>query len=252
MQQEKPLENPIVGALQPGYLPWLGFFDQVHHADIFILYDDLIYSKKSWRNRNRIKGPKGAQWLTVPVLYGSGQKIREVRIDSSRNWQNVHFRTLNHCYGKAPFFSRYRDDFFHLYREAMWETLCNLNVHIIRYLLGVFGIRTKLLLSSELGFEKSFLDSDPKDSIPTRRIVHFMDRLGAKRFLEGQAGKTYVKEEILEEAGIAIRYQVYRHRSYPQCFGGFIPYLSAVDLLFNCGPDSLEFLVNPNPFDRQN
>jgi hypothetical protein len=239
--------GPIVGALQPGYLPWIGFFDQVFHADLFILYDDLDYTRKSWRNRNRIKGPRGPQWLTVPVLSRSGQKIHEAQIDRNRNWREEHWRTIEHCYARAPFFSRYRDTFREIYREE-WVRLCDLDVRLIRTLLREFGIRTEVVLSSSLGLEEGFLATNPADHVATRRIVHFMNRFGAKRFLEGQAGRAYIREDILREAGITVHYQSYEHRPYPQRFGAFVPFLSAVDLLFNCGPLSLEVLANPGPF----
>jgi len=239
--------NPIVGALQPGYLPWAGFFDQVFHADLFILYDDLEYTRKSWRNRNRVKGPRGPLWLTVPVLAAPGRKIREVRIDDRGGWRDRHWRTLEHCYARAPHFSRYRETFREIYRQG-WESLCDLDVRLIEALLDAFGIRTPVVRASRLGLEQGFQRTRPADHVATRRVVHFMQALGANRFLEGQAGRNYLREDLLRDAGIAVGYQAYVHRPYAQRFGPFVPHLSAVDLLFNCGPCSLEFLVNPSPF----
>ena len=247
-QQEKSKEGLIIGALQPGYLPWIGFFDQVFHADLFILFDDLDYTKKDWRNRNRIKGPNGVQWLTVPVQHPSGRKIHQVKIDEAQNWQHVHWKTIVHCYGKAPYFTRYRDTYREIYQKE-WTNLRDLDVHLIRILLREFGIRTKIVLSSAVGLEKKFCKGKPRDHFATRRIVHLMNHFGAQRFLQGQAGKNYVQEEILKEAGITIGYQSFEPKPYPQLFGPFIPCLSAIDLLFNCGPDSLEFIVHSNPFD---
>ena len=247
VQETSAAEDPVVGALQPAYLPWIGFFDQVYHADIFLLYDDLVYARKTWRNRNRIKGPGGAQWLTVPVLYRSGAKINEIRIDPHSDWRSVHWRTLEHCYRRAPFFARYREEVCGIYRHE-WESLCDLNVCLIRFLLDAFGIPTKTVLSSELGLEEGFQAVPAREAPSTRRIVYLMKRLGAGRFLEGEAGKNYIRREILEEAGIEIAYQEYRHTPYPQLYGAFVPYLSAIDLLFNCGPKSLETIVNPSPF----
>jgi hypothetical protein len=247
MLRDKGKQHPIVGALQPGYLPWIGFFDQVYHADLFILYDDLAYTTKSWRSRNRIKGPRGAQWLTVPVVFQAGQKIHQVEIDTKQNWREVHWKTIEHCYARADFFSLYRDEFREIYREP-WTSLCDLNIRLTRTLLRAFGIRTEIVRSSDLGLEEAFCATNPRDHIATRRIVHFMNRFGATRFLEGQAGRSYIQEDLLKEAGITVRYQGFEHRAYPQLFGDFIPFLSAVDLLFNLGPRSLEALVNPSPF----
>ena len=247
MLPEPGNSSPIVGALQPGYLPWAGFFDQVFHADLFILYDDLAYTRKSWRNRNRIKGPRGSQWLAVPVKARAGSKIHEVEVDNSRDWSRTHWKTLEHCYAGAPYFDAYRDAFRDVYRQA-WTHLCELDVRLIHVLLQAFGIRTPVVRSSELALEEGFRSTGPADHPATRRIVHFMKVLGAERFLEGQAGKKYIREEILKEAGITVRYQVYEPRPYPQPFGAFVPFLSAVDLLFNCGPGSLEVLLNPSPY----
>jgi len=242
--------RPVVGALQPGYLPWIGFFDQVFHADLFLLYDDLDYTARSWRNRNRIKGPRGAQWLTVPVLSRPGQKIHEVRIDPGQNWRETHWRTLEHCYARTGCFALYRDEFREIYREA-WTNLCELDVRLIRTMLRAFGIRTEIVRSSEIGLERAFQATNPPDHVATRRIIHFMRHFGADRFLEGAAGRGYIREDLLQEAGITVRYQAYQHRPYPQRFGGFVPHLSAVDLLFNLGPRSLGALVNPNPFHAE-
>ncbi len=250
MLREEGKQRPIVGALQSGYLPWIGFFDQVAHADLFVLYDDLDYTTRSWRNRNRIKGPRGVQWLTVPVLFRSGQKIHQVRIDTNQNWQEVHWRTLEHCYARADCFSLYRDEFREIYQEP-WTCLSDLNTRLIRTLLRAFGIRTEVVRSSDLGLEEAFRATNPRDHIATRRILHFMNRFGATRFLEGQAGKAYIREDLLKEAGITVRYQAFEHRPYRQLFGDFVPFLSAVDLLFNLGPRSLDALVNPSPFSAE-
>lgn len=241
-------DQEIVGALQSGYLPWLGFFDQVYHSDIFILYDDLQFVRKSWRNRNRIKGPEGPLWLTVPVRHRYGQRICDVRIDNSRDWRRTHCKAIEHCYRRARYFSRYAESLLALYKEP-WELLTDLNLRIIRFLLGAFGIEARIVVSSELGLEEGFWETGPKDGIATRRIIHFMNRMGARRFLEGQAGEQYLDPELLAEAGITIRFQHYAHEPYPQLFGDFMPFLSAVDLLFNCGPRSLDVLVNPSPFE---
>ena len=99
----------IVGILQPGYLPWLGFFEQMYRSDVFVLYDDVQYDKHGWRNRNRIKSPNGVQWLTVPVLIkGQGKpEIRDVRINKAERWQKKHIRTIEQNYRKAPFYDEY-------------------------------------------------------------------------------------------------------------------------------------------------
>ena len=96
--------------LQPSYIPWRGYFDQIRRADLFIFYDDVQYDKHGWRNRNQIKTAQGKQWLTISVHskgVTEGIPIKDVRIDWSKPWAKNHLKALTFAYAKAPYFKKY-------------------------------------------------------------------------------------------------------------------------------------------------
>lgn len=223
-----------VGILQPGYLPWLGFFEQLHRCDVFVLYDDVQFEKGGWRNRNRIKTPQGACWLTVPVLLkGRGlPAIREVAINTSEHWQDKHAKTIRQNYQKAPYFEHYADSLFEILRRP-YTYLIDLDLALISWMQDQLGISTPVRLSSRLGVPGSHV----------QRLVDMILALGGTRFYEGSAGRDYIDVETFEKAGIAVTFQDYVHPRYPQLHGEFLSHLSAVDLLFNCGPRSLAVIT---------
>ncbi|QTA84487.1 WbqC family protein [Desulfonema magnum] len=234
-----------IGALQTAYLPWLGFFDQIFQCDLFIIYDDLQYTKKDWRNRNKIKTSDNAQWLTVPVVSKNShkKKINEIDIAPDMPWAEQHWQAIKMNYSKSPFFNQYADFFYNLYKNS-WTKLSPLNREIIDTCLDWLKIRTKVLYSSESGIEQDYLSWCGGRPDATERICYLCNRFNAWYFLEGPAGKNYVREDILKDAGICLEYHNYPHPVYHQRFGRFIPYLSVVDLLFNHGNESLAILTN--------
>jgi hypothetical protein len=240
-----------LGALQPGYLPWSGFFDQIDRSDVFVLYDDLPYAKDSWRNRNRVRTPQGCCWLTVPVVNeGRSRKtIREIEISNARDWRRAHWRTIKNHYAGAPHFADHEEFFGRLY-EKPWRYLVDLDLEIIFYLVGVLGIKTRMLLSSEEGLEREYLRTREGGKDPTGRMVFMCRRLGADRFLEGARGRSFMEAERSGRVGITLEFHDYQHPRYRQLFRPFIPYLSAIDLLFNHGPASGDILTGRRVLER--
>lgn len=234
-----------IGALQTAYLPWLGFFDQIYQCDLFIVYDDLQYTRKDWRNRNRIKTSHGTMCLTVPVVAKSANRKRicDIEIAQDKRWARRHWQALKINYSRAPFFFQYGDFFQTLYQRH-WKHLAPLNQEIIDYCLRLLKIRTAVLYSSKSRIEEDYLSRCGGKTDPTERIIYLCKRFEAQRFLEGQAGKNYLKEDVLDNAGINVEYHRYPHPRYQQLFGRFIPYLSIVDLLFNHGDETLPILTN--------
>lgn len=224
----------VIGILQPSYLPWLGYFEQMHRADVFVLYDDVQFEKGSWRNRNRIKTPTGPLWLTVPVLTRGREfpPINQVRVNAAEPWQKKHLRTLAQYYAKAPHFARHAPGLAEII-DRPWELLAELNIALIRHLAAELGIATPLVLASELGV--------PGSGAP--RLVEILNRLGGTVFYEGAAGRDYIDESLFAARGMRVAFQDYTHPVYAQLHGDFVPYLSVVDLLFNHGPDSLSILT---------
>jgi hypothetical protein len=224
-----------IGILQPGYLPWLGFFEQLKRSDIFVIYDDVQYDKNSWRNRNRIKTPQGIQWLSVPVKvkFTERPSIFEVKIDNNLNWQKKHLLSLKQSYSKAPYFNEY----FKICEEAFqrnWEYLIDIDLWFIMKISECLGIDTaKIKRSSQLDVSGDRIE----------RLIALCKLFKADIFYEGFSGKEYINELEFAKQGIKVVFQEYNHPEYPQLYGRFIPYLSTLDLLFNCGPKSMEILM---------
>lgn len=215
-----------LAAHQPQYLPWLGYFDKMAQVDVFVLLDNVQFKKNEWQNRNRIKGPSGPQWLTVPVRHKFPQSIAEVRVRESEPWRRKHLRALETNYGKAPSFD---DEMPALQAvlERPWSELAQLNIELVRLMARRLGIDTEIRLGSEFAARAH----------PTLRLVDLCIALGADTYLSG-AGGDYLEREAFTDADIELRFQAYGHPVYPQLWGAFEPYLSIVDLLMNCGPDS--------------
>lgn len=218
---------------QPQYLPWVGFFDKIDQVDCFVLLDDVQFKKNEWQNRNRIKTAAGWQWLTVPVLHRSSQRISEVKINPTVPWERKHMQALISNYTSAPFFELHRPFFEDLYGRA-WSALLDLNMATITYLVEALGIQTKLVMASSLPLQPELEATD--------RLVAICQGLEADTYLSGAGGRGYLEISRFEDAGIGVLFQNFQTRPYPQCFGLFISDLSIVDLLFNCDGDSLHIL----------
>jgi hypothetical protein len=226
-----------IGILQPGYLPWLGFFEQISRVDIFVLYDDVQYDKRGWRNRNRIKTAHGCQWLTVPVNTKSRreQLINETRISSISTWNTKHLRSLETNYRKTEYF----DDLFPKIKFLLmkkWNYILDLDLSLIFFLTEYLGIKSKIILSSSLKKKLSI------NSSPELRLIEICELVEGNSLYEGEAGRSYIDNKFFKKAGIDLVFQEYKHPVYKQLYGRFIPYLSVIDLIFNEGPNSLRIL----------
>lgn len=212
--------------LQPGYLPWLGFFHQLHRADVFVYYDDVQYDKHGWRNRNRIKTQSGPLWLTVPVRHGF-RPILEVEIDARTPWARKHVASIRQAYARAPFLGRYFPALEELLLQP-WERLVDLDIACAALMARWLGIDTRMERSSMLGVGGN----------RSNRLVNICRHFGATRYLSGDAARDYLDVPLFEQHGIRVEWQHYAHPTYPQLHGAFVPYLSALDLLLNCGDEA--------------
>ena len=222
----------IVAVHQPQYLPWLGYFDKMDRADLFVLLDTVQFKKNEWQNRNRIKTAHGWQWLTVPVAYRFPQRINQVKITPRTHWARKHLLALRTNYSKAPYFLDYFDPFEKIVSKP-WQEIATLNIRLVRALAELLVIPTPLRLASEL-------DDFPEG--PDERLIAICRHLGAEVYLAGMGGKGYMNLEKFEKAGIEVRFQQFKHPVYPQLYGDFLPNLSVADLLFNCGKQSLRII----------
>jgi hypothetical protein len=222
--------------LQPSYLPWLGYFDQMFKSDVFVIYDDVQFDKHGWRNRNRIKTAQGVQWLTVPVLTkGRNFPLNcDVEINNTAAWQDKHLKSLKQNYVQAPWFDK-SFAAFEAILQRPFRFLIDLNLELISAIKNNLRLTTHICRASELSVPRSG---------KTERLIEICQKFGADTFLEGEAGQNYIDEALFAQHGIRLEYQRYQHPIYQQLHGEFVPYLSIVDLLFNHGSGSLEILTN--------
>ena len=228
----------VLTAHQPVYLPWLGLFHKISLAETFVSFDRVQYLPKDFNNRNRIKTPNGPIWLTVPVhKKGHREKaIEEIEIDNRTPWQRKHWRSLEMSYGKAPYWPRYRDFFEDVYARE-WTHLAQLDDHMLLWFLSELGIEVAFERASDHEFRGAKSDL----------VLDMCLQLGATRYIFGALGRDYADTAAFADAGVEAVFQEYRHPTYPQLHGEFEPYMSVVDLLFNCGDESARILTAGQP-----
>lgn len=225
----------IVAIHQPNYLPWLGFFYKLANCDIFVLLDNVEYSKHGFINRNKIKTPQGPAWLTVGVLTKGRHKqlINEVEINNGVPWSRTHERSIAQNYSKAPYFKQYKAFFEDIYHRQ-WERLADLNEALIKVIYDILAIRdVQFIRASELNVSGE----------GTELLVNVCKAVGADTYLSGPSGQKYMEAELLSKEGISLRYSDFEHATYHQLWGDFIPNMSVIDLIFNEGERSLDILT---------
>ncbi|MDQ6929829.1 MAG: WbqC family protein [Candidatus Eremiobacteraeota bacterium] len=227
-------QSKTVAVLQPSYLPWLGYLDQIAKSDVFVFYDDVQYDKNGWRNRNRIRtgGPDGWSWLTVPVTATSHfPPICEVRVDERAPWQRKHLKTLRAEYSRAPHLDLL-DRHFGRLLDTLESSLANVAIESVRAMMAALAIDTTLYRSSELDV--------PGDR--NTRLLGICKHFRATTYLSGEAARGYLDVPMFEREGIAVEFQSYHHPVYPQTREPFISHLSAIDALLNAGSATRAFL----------
>jgi len=222
--------------LQPSYIPWRGYFDQIRRADLFVFYDDIQYDKHGWRNRNQIKTHQGKQWLTIPAYtkgVTSGTPIKDVRIDWSKPWTKSHLKSITISYSKAPYFKKYLPMLESIY-ERRDEFLAD------------FTIAVSILLARELGFTSTrFMRSSEFSNLKgqkTDRVIDVLQRIGATYYICGPSASSYMEPEKFEAAGIPFEYMQYNYPEYTQLHPPYDPYVTILDLMFMMGPRAAEFI----------
>jgi hypothetical protein len=222
-----------VAIIQSNYIPWKGYFDIIHDVGLFILDDNLQYTKHDWRNRNKIKAPQGVHWLTIPVGSNSHKLICEVEIKDTY-WANKHWRQIEHCYAKAPYFKRFESFLKYVYLEAKWDNLSALNHFLI-----------KTIATDFLGIETEFKDSREYHTIGAKLdgLMDLLQKAEADVYVSGPAARNYIDEQRFVDSGIELVYKDYSgYPEYPQLFPPFEHQVSILDVLFNCGPDAPFFI----------
>ena len=227
----------VVTAHQPSYLPWLGLLHKIALADLYVHFDDVLYHERDWHNRNKINGPHGPIWLSVPVLKGQGGavKLKDALVRDDMPWRRKHWRSILLSYKKAPHAGRYLPFFEALYARP-WERLAELNEHVLGFCMAELGIAPEIRWLSRMELTGS----------GSQLVLDMCREVGADLYLFGAFGRDYADEAAFARAGVRVEYQDYQHPRYPQIHGAFASHLSVVDLLFNCGPDSRDILLSGN------
>lgn len=223
-----------VAILQSNYIPWKGYFDMIAAVDEFILYDDMQYTRRDWRNRNQIKTPQGCQWLTIPVKVKGKylQKIVETEIDDT-SWTAAHWKAIFQNYKRARYFNEIAVWLEPLYMGGSYTHLSQVNRKFIEAICHYLGIETQITNSWD------YTLADGK----TERLANLCQQAAATEYISGPAAKDYIDESVFDALNIKVSWFDYAgFPEYPQLWGDFVHGVSIIDLLFNCGPNSNLFL----------
>lgn len=219
-----------VAIMQPTYLPWSGYFGLMQAVDVFVLLDSVQFARRSWQQRNQIKTANGAQWLSVPVLSKGkrDQLICEVELDKSSGFAATHRRSIEMSYAKTPHFKQYADTLLPLLDNSS-PLLADMTIALIMRLKAQLGIKTRVLRSSELDGSGAKADL----------LTSLCKQIGATAYVSPPGSKVYlVESNAFKTIDVPVQYYEFNHPEYPQPFGEFLPYMSIIDMLFNCGERS--------------
>lgn len=222
-----------IAILQSNYIPWKGYFDIIGSVDEFIVYDEAQYTKNDWRNRNKIKTPTGVQWITIPVFQKNlQQKISETQVASTK-WAIKNWQTLKSNYSKAAHFKAVSPKFEEYYTTATDTYLSQINLTLIKLICSMVEITTTISNSADFQLKGD----------PTEKLVSLCKQAGARIYLSGPAARDYLRTELFEQEGIAVEWMDYtNYPEYPQLYPPFTHQVSILDLLFNTGMSSVNYM----------
>ena len=221
-----------IAILQSNYIPWKGYFDLISKVDEFIIYDEVQFTKNDWRNRNKIKTPKGLEWITIPVSQNIRRKIKDVVISSK--WQNKHWKTLQANYSKAKYFKEISEWLEPLYLEKDYKYLSEVNIIFIKKICQYLQINTKIENSSNY----------KQINGQSENLVNICIQSGAKEYISGPSAKNYIIEKLFEDKKIKLTWFNYgSYEKYEQLWGQFAHNVSILDLLFNLGESSRNYIM---------
>jgi WbqC-like protein family len=223
--------------LQSNYIPWKGYFDLMNSADVFIIYDEVQYTKNDWRNRNRIKTANGTIWLTIPVQHNNlAQRIIDVEV-AGNEWRRKHWNSILMSYSKAPFFKQYSPQFEALYLNSNETSLSKINYGFFLTINDILNIKTKLLLSQDLQLTEG----------KTERLVDLCQKVGATEYISGPAAKDYLAVDLFSKQNIKVSWMDYSgYPEYRQLNPPFEHAVSILDLIFNEGEHAPDFMKSFN------
>jgi hypothetical protein len=220
---------------QPNFIPWLGYFHKMSMVDYFVLFDDVqVPQGKSFASRALVKTNAGELWITVPTLSRSDKESFRLTGILNSNWRNKTLKTIKLAYQKAPYFNAHFTAFSEIYM-APAETLFEFNYSLLLFLRERFGLKTEFRLSSELGTDPSLAGAE--------KILSILQALSATTYVSGKGSgsRRYINENEFRDLNIKLVWQEFKNTPYQQLYGPFIPNLSSLDFLFNCGGNNPDF-----------
>lgn len=222
-----------VAIIQSSYIPWKGYFDIIHDVDEFIFLDDVQFTTRDWRTRNRIKTVNGPLWLSIPAGANRHRNICDVVLDDHA-WQSKHWNSIRHAYAKAPFFREYETFFADLYLGEAWQSLSEFNQALTtRIAHDLLGIRTRFTDSRQYAAEGT----------RTNRLIDLIVKSGGTHYLSGPTARAYLDTSAFTQQGLVLEYKDYSdYPEYPQSHPPFEHAVSILDLIFNTGPASSGFI----------
>jgi WbqC-like protein family len=228
-------ETKTAAIVQSSYIPWKGYFDLIAYSDVFVLFDDVQYTKRDWRSRNQIKTPNGLLWLSIPVQVKGKyfQKISEVEVADSM-WAKNHWNSIRHAYHKARAFEQYESMFMKAYSDASAMTnLSEINEMFTRLICNCLNLKTEIRRSEEFELQED----------KTEKLVGICEQLGANKYVSGPAASSYIDSSKFESKNIELTYFDYsNYPEYDQLYPPFEHTVSVLDLLFNVGMESNNYL----------
>lgn len=223
-----------IAILQSNYIPWKGVFDMINMVDTFVFFEDVDFTKRDWRSRNKIPTPNGELWLTVPVVKSPrGTKIMDIEISQTDDWQSKHYANLRNNYIRAKFFKDFEWLLRDFYIERHWTNLSEMNIYMTKKISEILGISTAFLNSKDI----------PSNGSKDDKLIDICKYVGATAYLSGPAAKDYIHVDKFKDNGIGLSYIKYdTYPEYKQIYGDFNHYVSIFDVLFNCGDEAPKYI----------
>lgn len=233
----------ILSIIQSNYIPWKGYFDIINKSDLFMVFDEVQYTVRDWRNRNMIKTPHGPQWLTIPVIIKGKrlQKIKDTKIASPK-WNIEHWKTIEFNYSKSTFFKKYSDFFKELYLNSDEKYLSQINIKFIKAINKLLDIKTKIVFSSDYN-----LSIKGK----TEKLISLCQQTKSDCYISGPSAKNYISGSLFKKSAIDLLWMNYNsYKKYPQLHPPFSHQVTILDLIFNTGPKAKKYLTGKLDEDK--
>lgn len=224
------------------FFPWVGLFEQVRIADVFVHYDDVqLPQGRTFVTRVQLKGPDGAHWLTMPVKRGAHlPKINESAANDDDDWRGTHLRTLRHMYAQAPFVAEMLDIVEQVYAMET-SNVARLNAAAIEHIAAYFDLECEFRSSSSMGVAGK----------SSERLLGLVRELDGAVYITGHGARNYLDHEMFDAAGVRVEYMNYNQMEYNQLHGAFTPFVSILDLIANEGKDGRRVIASPSVYWKE-